>query len=107
MAGRASSGWQESHMSNLTFTLYEDEHDRRKRKTNVWGVSNALTNDALGEIKWHAPWRRYCFFPAGMLCADVGCLLEISNFMSRAMLDRKQFPKPVEEEADSFGRKRP
>jgi hypothetical protein len=57
------------------------------RKTLIWDVLNA-TDAILGEIKWHAPWRRYCFFPNGMLCADACCLAELQTFLVQQMTDR-------------------
>lgn len=51
------------------------------RKTKVWFVSS-MTNFMLGRIKWHGPWRKYCFFVAatGEYVFDKNCLREIADF---------------------------
>ena len=56
-------------------------------KTWKYRVANSATK--LGEVKWYAPWRRYCFFPSGSVLFDASCLREITMFMDSKMMERK------------------
>jgi hypothetical protein len=47
-------------------------------KTTVW-VVESRSRASLGEVKWFAPWRRYCFYPLSCIL-DASCLREIANF---------------------------
>ena len=44
----------------------------------------------LGEIKWYGPWRKYAFFPNEGTLYDGKCLNEITTFLEKIMLERKQ-----------------
>ena len=48
-------------------------------KTKIWAVVS-WRDDPLGEIKWYAQWRRYCFYPLGDTTYDCDCLLKLANF---------------------------
>jgi hypothetical protein len=48
------------------------------RKTKIWSVYCA--NLYLGEIKWYAPWRQYCFAPIPYSLFDHSCLMELAEF---------------------------
>lgn len=52
-------------------------------KTFVWDVVN-LSGGLLGEIHWHAPWRRYCFFPYPDMVWDRNCLAEYERSETHA-----------------------
>ncbi len=43
----------------------------------------------LGVIKWYAPWRRYCFWPASHCLFDRSCLSEVIEFIDEQMQARK------------------
>lgn len=43
----------------------------------------------LGEIRWHAPWRRYVFAPDRDRVFDPECLREIADFCDRHTGERK------------------
>lgn len=63
-------------------------------KTEVLEVSSVGT--ILGKIKWYAPWRRYCFYPAGanyQTIFDVQCLGEITAKINELMDARKEQKK--------------
>jgi hypothetical protein len=52
-------------------------------KTFTWDIfSGALL---IGQIKWHGPWRKYCFFPEGDTLWDKNCLQEVCGFIERQM----------------------
>ena len=48
--------------------------------TARWDV-RAMNYAYLGEVKWFAHWRKYCFFPSRDTVFDQGCLREISDFI--------------------------
>ena len=57
----------------------------KKSKTSVWECCNNATKGCLGYIKWHGPWRQYCFFPEPFadLVFNDGCLKDICHFMEQ------------------------
>jgi hypothetical protein len=66
------------------------EHRRfRARLTKSWDVVNWDSQHDLGEVKWYAQWRRYCFFPDQGTIYDGSCLLAISEFCHNQTLARK------------------
>jgi len=70
--------------------LFEELARRPGKVTRVWSVLSVQdTNEPLGEIRWHAPWRRYCFFPEGLTLYDHECLREIADFVGEKTLGRK------------------
>lgn len=71
--------------------LHFDELTLPNKKTKTWLVRNKQIGNALGAIKWYAPWRRYCFFTGEMLVIfDANCLGEIQSFVNKAMHDHLQ-----------------
>lgn len=64
-------------------------------KTEAYAVNSksgkARADDGfrLGIIKWHAPWRQYCFFPDSGCVFSRGCLDDINNFIQGLMDERK------------------
>ena len=61
-----------------------------KTKTKVFLVVNKVFNCPLGYVKWHAPWRKYCYFAdfPGIVY-DTGCLADIQDFINALMAERK------------------
>lgn len=47
-------------------------------KTIIWKVGNDVL---LGQIKWFAAWRRYCFYPEPETVFEQICLREIAEFI--------------------------
>jgi len=47
--------------------------------TRIWLVKT-LAGGSLGEIRWYAPWRKYCFYPQSETVFDKGCLRDIADF---------------------------
>lgn len=50
-----------------------------KPRTKVWGVSTRH-GDEFGEIKWHGPWRQYCYCIDDLVYSK-GCLRDLANFI--------------------------
>ena len=52
-----------------------------KGKTHVFGVTNKLNHDSLGEIRWYPRFRKYCYFTCGTdSIFDNTCMKEIIEF---------------------------
>jgi len=64
----------------------------RKPKTVVYAVLSKESRAILGEIKWHAAWRHYCFFPTvnTQTIHSDRCLLAISQFITKLNDDHKK-----------------
>jgi len=50
-----------------------------KPKTKVWGCFSRH-GDKLGEVRWFARWRQYCYFPEVDTIYSSGCLADINHF---------------------------
>lgn len=61
----------------------------KKPKTEVYIVMTH-DNDYLGEIKWHGPWRQYCFYPYQGTIFNTGCMQYIIDFIKELMEARKK-----------------
>lgn len=51
------------------------------RKTRKFNCVNNRSHTVLGEIKWHAQWRQYCYFPTVQAVYSKGCLNDIEEFI--------------------------
>lgn len=60
------------------------------KKTSVWKITNLDMAFILGYIKWHGPWRKYCFFPEGQTIWDNKCMQEVQDFVVEEMSKRKK-----------------
>ena len=61
----------------------------RKTKTSVWEIRNKKSDAVLGEVRWYAPWRQYCFFPVGFSTVfNKDCLNVIVSFIKQAEHER-------------------
>jgi len=52
-------------------------------KTSKWAIANNKGDFKLGEIKWYAPWRQYCFFPGNNVVFNKTCMLDILDFIDQ------------------------
>lgn len=73
MLGNQTMNKQASYVS---FQLVE-----HKPKTEVYNVLTSSTKDILGQVKWWAQWRQYCFFPTEECVFSSGCLSDIIDFV--------------------------
>jgi len=56
-------------------------------KTSVWDVK-LRNNGYIGEIRWYAPWRQYCWL-IDELVFSASCLEDLSSFLRNEMNKRK------------------
>jgi hypothetical protein len=59
-----------------------EQQNLKPRKTKVFCVFTQYhaSTECLGEIRWHGPWRKYCFFPTGNTLFEWVCLRDIADF---------------------------
>ena len=73
-----------------TWLIYEQREPDPSKRTKEWLVRPmADRTQVLGEVRWHAPWRRYVFRPNARTLYDGECLRELSAFCARQTADRK------------------
>ena len=58
-------------------------------KTSVFVVLSKR-GDLLGQIRWWASWRQYCFFPLAQRVFSKGCLNDICSFIEELVEERKK-----------------
>jgi hypothetical protein len=68
----------------INFVLLE-----KKEKTSIYQIRNNNHGHQLGIIKWHSPWRQYCFWPYSGTVFNKGCLDNINHFIDQLMDERK------------------
>jgi hypothetical protein len=73
-------------MSWLKFNKREREEGR---KTDIYDVVNDSNQVHVGQVKWYGGFRKYVFEPAQFTLFDASCLIEISQFLSAIMEERK------------------
>lgn len=71
----------------------------RYRKTDVYDIFTKDNQHFLGKIKWHAPWRKYCFYPTTGIVTifETQCLKDIIAFIDSLMQERKKEKNAVQE----------
>ena len=50
-------------------------------KTLFFSCRNNRTNNELGFVEWHEPWKQYCYFPNTEAVYSAECLNDISAFL--------------------------
>lgn len=55
------------------------------RKTMVWAIVSQSSGVKLGEIRWHAPWRQYCFYPSADTIFNMECMDDICDRIDTLM----------------------
>ncbi len=73
----------------IKFTRCVAEEISLRRKTEIWRCHDLKFNP-LCVVKWHGPWRQYCFFPIGGSLFNRTCADDISHFMKQLMDERKK-----------------
>jgi len=66
----------------------EYEFIRMEQHDSVWCVLNKKSGDELGEVRWHYPWRQYCYFPSQPAVYSAGCLDDIQAFIEEARTEK-------------------
>ena len=59
-------------------------------KTEIWSCRNNKSGEELGKVKWHGPWRQYCFTPSQPSVYSAGCMEDIAGFIHILMDERKK-----------------
>ena len=72
-----------------------------KPKTEVWQLVSKSQDALLGELKWYAPWRQYCFFPEPETIWSPSCLKDVLDFINGMKFRReiKQSISPSSKES--------
>ena len=65
----------------MSYIRFEMNPQDARKKTLTWTVYTLDEWLQLGQVKWYAPWRKYCFFPASVTVWEEKCLNEISDFI--------------------------
>ena len=73
--------------TNKSFLQFRDAGTSPSGRTGIFHVHN-LSGMYLGEIRWHAPWRRYVFATYGDLLFDAQCMAEITTKILELMTER-------------------
>ena len=73
--------------TDYEFISFKEVHDIGK--TKVYNVNPKNSIDLIVKVYWYAAWRRYCFWPEPMTLFDAKCLVNISDFISQLMAERK------------------
>lgn len=60
------------------------------RKTHTYRVVSMSKGILLGEVKWHGPWRQFCFFPEDGTLWNSDCLATIQDFLAELKAQRKR-----------------
>lgn len=60
-----------------------------KHKTSCFCIQNH-SNEIIGWIEWHIPWRQYCLYPEDQMVFNKGCLEDINHFIKQLMDARKK-----------------
>ena len=53
------------------------------RKTGIYSCRNLKSDTELGVVRWHSPWRRYCYFGGVQAVYSGGCLQDIADFIAK------------------------
>ena len=74
----------------MSWVHFDEEGVSASGKTRIWIVASTLDKEDsreqytwLGQVKWYAPWRRYCFFPAERTIFEQQCLRDIADFCAQ------------------------
>lgn len=71
---------------HLTFSELPLSQGRKTKTLSVW---NHHYGEKLGIVKWHGPWRQYCFFDESTIYS-LGCIQDIAAVLQRLKESRKQ-----------------
>lgn len=55
----------------------------------VWAVLGLPEGCLLGEIRWYAPWERFCFVPFGDTVWSPECLTDIMDALAWIQRERR------------------
>ena len=79
---------------NSEWLDFKEANEQRPR-TLVVDVLSKTDGGSLGQVRWYAPWRHYCFFPIeGCVWSD-RCLKDISIYVQLLNESHAQFRKTL------------
>jgi hypothetical protein len=58
----------------------KEQEVKDKRVTKVFNVYAKDGDVLLGVIRWHGPWRKYCYFPEPKTVYEWVCMTDIGSF---------------------------
>lgn len=64
-----------------THIIFEDAGASESGKTRVFTVHSTHDSSLLGEVRWFARWRKYCFFPTSATVFEQICMRDVSDFI--------------------------
>lgn len=67
---------------------HDDGPIRPGRPTHIFSVTIRETGAKLGDVKWFARWRKYCWYPLNAVF-DEGCQREIADFLRMVTTEHK------------------
>lgn len=62
-------------------------------KTRIWEIGTREAGILLGYVKWHAPWRKYAFFPVNNTLYEPDCLRDLADFCEQATQTHRKAPE--------------
>jgi len=68
-------------MKEYKYLRFVEKPRPPERKTEIYSCRNKRTDTELGVIRWHGPWRQYCYFPTVQAVYSAGCLQDITDFI--------------------------
>lgn len=70
------------------------------RKTDTWEIWSLDEASHIGQIRWYAPWRKYCFFPASQSVWEQDCLRFVAEFVEAETVKHRKGKRAFSEVAD-------
>jgi hypothetical protein len=65
----------------VSFWLNDHSSKKKTDSWEVWALSDA---SHIGQVRWHSPWRKYCFFPASGVAMEQDYLRSVAEFIESA-----------------------
>lgn len=72
----------------MSYLIFKDYGHSQSCKTKRFAVQNK-SDQILGFIRWHGPWRQYVFFTLDETLFNPDCLREIAGFLEKITGDHK------------------
>lgn len=67
----------------------KNEEKSAGKKTSVFDIIAKEGNTPLGEVRWYAPWRKYCFFPLHRTLYEHQCLRDLATFCEASTTEHR------------------
>ena len=73
----------------MSYIVFKAASVPKSYVTKVWSVESKSSEFKLGQIKWFAAWRRYCFYPRPGTVWSPDCLRDVLEFCEKQTEARK------------------